>query len=233
MQKYATNKRTDEEPEQNASSVVKRTIPFEVEMYTVPQSSPKEGRFPVRRPLSPDGFNESIVIKHKRFGERYHACQSISPILPWHDLSYVPLSYLSESGVQNESMEKVGGAMKKAITLEDQVPVGTLPTNSFQRTSSIEPSGPEVKHSSSQVAKPLVYRDGLPFDIYHDSDDERAQTEPSGPGTKEPLLHEVQRLDPAAEVTELKLILDNLQLELSSENSERSLQILPAKVTVK
>lgn len=199
MQKYATNKRTDEEPKQNASSVVKRTIPFEVEMYTVPQSSPKEGRSPVRRPLSPDGFNQSIVIKHKRFGERYHAWQSISPILPLHDLSYVPLSYFSESGVQNESMEKVGGTMKK-----------------------VKPSGPEAKHSSSQVAKPLVYRDGLPFDIYHDSDDERAQTEPSGPETIEPLLHEVQRLDPAAEVT-----------ELSSENSERSLQILPAQVIIK
>lgn len=220
MQKYSTNKRADEDPKQNASSVVKRTIPFEVEMFTVPQSSPKEGRSPVRRPLSPDGFNESIVIKHKRFGERFHAWKSISPILPSHDLSYVPLSYLTESGVQNESIEKVG---------EDQVPVGTLPTNSLQGTSPIEPSGPEAKHSSSQVAKPVLYRDGLPFDIYHDSDDERAQTEPSGPGTKEPLL---QRLDPAAEVTELELILDNSQSELSSENSERSLEILPAMVTI-
>lgn len=214
MQKYTTNKRTDEETKQMASPVVKRTIPFDEEIYTVPQSSPKEGTTPVRRPLSPDGLDESIVIKHKRFGERYLAYQSISPILPLHDLSYVPLSYLSESGVQNESMEKVGGAIKKAITLEDQVLVGT-PTNSFQRTARTEPSGPMAKHSSSQVAKPPVYRDGLPFDIYHDSDDKTAPTELSGLGAKEPLLHEAQQLDPSDEVI--------------LENSE----IFPAKVTIK
>lgn len=203
-----------------ASPEVKRTIPFDEEIYTVPQSSPKEGTTPVRRPLSPDGLDESIVIKHKRFGERYLAYQSISPILPLHDLSYVPLSYLSESGVygENESMEKVGGAIKKAITLEDQVLVGT-PTNSFQRTARTEPSGPMAKHSSSQVAKPPVYRDGLPFDIYHDSDDKTAPTEPSGPGAEEPPPHEAQQLDPSAEVI--------------LENSETSFTILPAKVTIK
>lgn len=223
MQKYATNKRTDEEAGKKASPEVKRNIPFGEGIYTVPQSSPKEGTTPVRRPLSPDGLDESITIKHKRIGERYLACQSISPILPLNDLSYVPLSYLSESVVQNESMEKAGGTIKKAITLKDQVPVET-PTNSFQGTARTEPSGPKAKHSSSQVAKPPVYRDGLPFDIYHDSDDETAPTEPSGPGAKELLLHEVQQLDLSAEVNELELIL---------ENSETSFKNVPAKVTIK
>lgn len=173
--------RIDKEAVQKASPEVKRTIPFEVEIYTVPQSSPKEGTPSVRRPLSPDGSDQSIVIKRKRFGERYHACQSISPIVLLHDISYFPLSHMSKSSVQNESMKNVGGTVTKASTLEDQVPVVTQSSNSIQGSPPTEPSGSEAKNLTYQVAKPQVFRHGLPFNIYHDSDG----TEPSGPEAKD------------------------------------------------
>lgn len=179
MEDHDSNKKTSPSSiKPKASPEVKKTMPFEEEIYTVPQSSPKEGSPSVRRPLSPDECDQSIVIKHRRFGQAYHACQPISPIVVLHDISYLPISYMSQSDVQNKSTGNVSGAIIKAISPDDQMPVESQ-TNSFQGTAAdgTEPSGPEAKELLAPVAKPTVYRDGLPFNIYHDSDG----TEPSGP----------------------------------------------------
>lgn len=242
MQDCATNKKKDEEVKPKALPEVKKTMPFEVEIYTVPQSSPKEGTPSVRRPLSRDESDQSIVTKRRRFGEAYHAWQAISPIVVSHDISYLPLSYLSQSGLQNKSTGNVSGAIIKAITSDDQAPVESQ-TNSFQGTAPTEISGPQSKNSSSQVVKPLVYRDGLRFEVYHDSDrtepsgpeekeltDPVAKppvyrdglpfniyhdsdgTEPSGPEANEPQFHEAEILYPSDAITELINELQNPQL---------------------
>lgn len=247
--RLATSNRNDEEPIKEASPEVKSIITIDVKICVESLSSPKKGISSVRRPLDLDGFEDSVVTKHRRLDEKYHACRSISPILPSNDLSYVPLSRFSKSGLQNESMENVGGTITNTITLEDQVPVGTLPNNSFQGTASpasrdcnpfniylhsdgtapTEPSGPEA-NQPSQVEKPHVNRNGLHFDTY-DNSETKLHKEPSGPNEKEPLFHEAEQLDPDSK--ELEYILGSSQLELPSENSARSLISLPAEVTIK